>query len=310
MEDPECCVFGSLFSCPMNSNINNKGIKAQMKRISRNVSVKTFKGINVAVRDSVITDMSSFPRYIEIPSGRYDDYRLALERHLCYERLGSSKFTSDSMTFYEKGLTHDAINVNDLLRRHSSPHLTDYCGGNVESTDDVIIEKVKDIQVSVLNEPRLHFRIHLKPYICNVYKLKTEKGMLCYVMLCSVMFCYVMLCYVMLCYVMLCYVMLCYVMLCYVMLCYVMFCYALLCSVMLCYVMLFSVMFCYVMLCYVIFCYVMFCYVMLRYVMLCYVIFCYVMFCYVMLCYVMLCYVMLCYVMLCYVMLCYAMLLC
>ena len=39
----------------------------------------------------------------------------------------------------------------------------------------------------------------------ELYMLKSNKIMLCYVMLCYVMLCYVMLCYVMLCYVMLCY---------------------------------------------------------------------------------------------------------
>lgn len=147
MEDVECCVFGSLFCCQENSKINSRWVKAQLKKVSQDIVVKTINGINIAALRN--GGVSSVPkRCIEIPSGIYDKYRLPLQRNLSLERLGYINYISDIEKCYGEDYTSNLVNVDELLQRHTSLQMNDYDVSEDGNMDD-ITEKIKDIQVSV-----------------------------------------------------------------------------------------------------------------------------------------------------------------
>ena len=147
MEDEACCVFGSLFSCQQNSKMDNRWIKIQMRKVSQNVTLRTVGKIIVPVRNS---RMPSVPRrYIEIPSGRYEDYRLLLEKKLSLERLSCINQLSDESEYYEMGFMESAANIDEFLQRHSSLEPGDCFQDESRNVSDVIAKKVKYIQVSM-----------------------------------------------------------------------------------------------------------------------------------------------------------------
>ena len=121
-------------------------MKAQLKKVSQDIVVKTLNGICIAVRNGRV---SSVPRrYIEILSGRYDNYRLSLQRNLSLERLGCINYPSDIEKCYGEDFSPNLVNVEELLQRHTSLQLNDYFVSEDGNMND-ITEKVKDIQVSM-----------------------------------------------------------------------------------------------------------------------------------------------------------------
>ena len=117
-----------------------------MKKISQDILVKKVQGINIAIRES---ETSSAPRrYIEVPSGIYDDYRLIFQRNLSLERLGCISHLLDTGKVFEKNYYPiDANKIEELLQGDSCLQLKECHVDQNEHLDDVITERVKNIQV-------------------------------------------------------------------------------------------------------------------------------------------------------------------
>lgn len=157
-KDPQSRVFGSLISCHHDSKINSEWIKSQMNKFSKMTVMRNFQGINILMQNERETSISpDSHRYIEIPSGRYEDYSNLLKSHLSAERLGYLNQSTGNITLNLESCKERIITVDELLRGSWSLFLDDYSGGDSQDVYGVLCEKVKDIQVG-----KAWF-----PYSCN-----------------------------------------------------------------------------------------------------------------------------------------------
>ena len=147
-EDPSCCVFGALFCCRRDSKLNAGWVKAQMKKVSESVDVRTVNGVHVSVLDLPTADMLSLPRrLIDIPSGRFERYAPMLRRNLSFERIGRLGYTVGRLEFWANHSRQETVNVDEFLRETCVSIEDEYTGSDILDSDDFLVEKVKDIQV-------------------------------------------------------------------------------------------------------------------------------------------------------------------
>jgi len=170
VENEECCIFGSLFSCQQSSKIDNRWVKMQMKKASQNVDLRTVGKITIPVRNDKMPSVAR--RYIEIPSGRYEDYRLLLEQKLSLERVSCISQLSDEINCYELDFTESTANIDEFLKMGSPLELGDCFQDESRDISDVIAGKVKHIQTLLRS-----LNCYSKILPCNgVYNMATLKS--------------------------------------------------------------------------------------------------------------------------------------
>ena len=132
-----------------------KWIGTQFNKVSDDVRGEVVDGLLIPVKAKALggecgddtlnsSPSSGLKRYIEIPNGKYEDFRILFQRYLSLENLGYITNKAE-----EASLEVDQLDIDEMEGRVKAAKLLLFKGHETQQNlDDIIAERVIDIQVN------------------------------------------------------------------------------------------------------------------------------------------------------------------